>query len=601
MIKSIPRTTKTSKEFYTPDWAKKVVWYQIFPERFRNGDASNDPRLKDIAGSWPHDDQTEIITHPWNSDWYKLQPYEMRNSKDIWYNLLRRRYGGDLQGIIDKLDYLKELGIGALYLNPIFESPSLHKYDGSTFHHIDPTFGPDPVNDRSIIENEIPHDPSTWTWTSADKLFLKLISEVHNRDMKIIIDGVFNHMGINSWAFKDVVKNQGESLYNDWFKIKSWKNESSGTSFAYEGWNGVRELPEINQDKNGIVEGPKKYIFDITKRWMDPYNDGSIDAGIDGWRLDVAYEIKHEFWKDWRKHVKSINPEAYLTAEIIDGIDVIQPYLEGDEFDAVMNYNFSFACSEFFTNDKTKIDLDKFDSLLRDLRDAFPNNVNYVMQNLFDSHDSDRLLSHIANKDIGNYREWLKYFESSKGINPRYQTRKPGVECVRIQKLIAIFQFAYVGAPMIYYGDEAGMWGATDPDCRKPMLWNDIDYEDEKYAPDQSAYENPRKVEFNKDLFAHYKKLAEIRNQNLALQIGDFKTVSIDNENSVYVFERCYEEEKIIVALNNNDTPHHLVIRTENSGQYYDILNGLEIITNDGELTVNIPGKWGSIIKWLNV
>ena len=135
-------------EDFIPQWAKEVVWYQIFPERFCNGDTKNDPTIETLYGSWPHDTNSDWQVHPWTSDWYELQPYEKNNGKDIWYNLQRRRYGGDLQGIINKLDYIKELGIGAIYLNPVFEAPSLHKYDGATFHHIDPNFGPDPEGDR---------------------------------------------------------------------------------------------------------------------------------------------------------------------------------------------------------------------------------------------------------------------------------------------------------------------------------------------------------------------------------------------------------------------------------------------------------------------
>jgi hypothetical protein len=165
-----------TKEF-VPAWAKEVVWYQIFPERFRNGDSTNDPDINSIKGSWPHDDISPWQVHPWASDWYQLQDYEKINRKDIWFNIQRRRYGGDLQGIIDKLDYLKDLGISAIYLNPIFESPSSHKYDAATYHHIDPFFGPDPYGDKKLIAKENPGNAKTWVWTSADKLFLKLIKE----------------------------------------------------------------------------------------------------------------------------------------------------------------------------------------------------------------------------------------------------------------------------------------------------------------------------------------------------------------------------------------------------------------------------------------
>jgi cyclomaltodextrinase len=234
------------KEVIVPEWAKSVVWYQIFPERFRNGDPSNDPRLEDLKGAWPHDTSSPWQIHSWTSDWYELQPYEKRNEMDIWFNLQRRRYGGDLQGVMDKLDYLEDLGIGAIYLNPVFAAPSSHKYDGSTYHHIDPNFGPDPLGDREKIRAEIPDDPSTWVWTAADALALELIDEIHRRKMRVIFDGVFNHMGITSWAFQDVESKQTRSRFRDWFKITSWVDPQTGKGkFTYKGWYGVSELPEL--------------------------------------------------------------------------------------------------------------------------------------------------------------------------------------------------------------------------------------------------------------------------------------------------------------------------------------------------------------------
>ena len=583
-----------NKKEFVPQWAKEVVWYQIFPERFRNGDKTNDPDLNSIKGSWPHDDSSPWQVHPWTSDWYQLQDYEKKNGKDIWFNIQRRRYGGDLQGIIDKLDYLKDLGISAIYLNPVFESPSLHKYDEATYHHVDPFFGPDPRGDKKLIAAEDPGNPKSWVWTSADKLLLKLIKEVHNRNMYIIIDGVFNHMGINSWAFQDVVKNQKKSKYKNWFNIISWDDPKKGTKFDYKGWFGVKELPELKQDKNGTVSGPKKYIFNITKRWMDPDNNGSLKDGIDGWRLDVAFCIKHPFWKDWRKLVKSINPNAYLTAEVIDPINVIAPYLQGDEFDAVMNYNFAFASADYFVNEKNQIKTSAFDTLLKKLRDAFPGGVEYVQQNLFDSHDSNRLESHIVNRDHTAYRNWGNYFQYSKGSNPQYDTRKPNPDELKVQKLFVIFQMTYVGAPMVYYGDEAGMWGANDPDCRKPMVWNDFTYDNESLLPDQSKKLTSDKVEFNSDLYAHYKNLISIRNNNPALRTGDFQTLLTDDINKIYSFERNLGNEKVVVVLNNGYETKE--IKLPLTGNFLDQLNNNEKYHSVSELNISIPAKWGRIL-----
>jgi glycosidase len=412
--------------------------------------------------------------------------------------------------------------------------------------------------------------------------------------MYIIIDGVFNHMGINSWAFKDVVKNQKKSKFKDWFNIISWEDAKKGTRFDYKGWFGVKELPELKQDKNGTVSGPKKYIFNITKRWMDPNNNGNLLEGIDGWRLDVAFCIRHPFWKDWRKLVKSINPNAYLTAEVIDPIEVIKPYLQGDEFDAVMNYNFAFASADYFVNQSKQIKTSAFDSLLGKLRNAFPGGVEYVQQNLFDSHDSNRLESHIVNKDKIEYRDWGSYFQFSKGQNPKYDTRKPNSDELKIQKLFAIFQMTYVGAPMIYYGDEAGMWGANDPDCRKPMVWNDLKYDNESLLPDQSMRKTTDRVEFNSDLFDHYKKLISIRNKFLSLKKGDYNTLMIDDINNIYAFERNWENEKVVVVLNNSQENKEVILPI--TGEYFDLLNNNEKFSSSNDLKLNISAKWGRIL-----
>lgn len=581
-------------EFKIPEWSKRVVWYQIFPERFNNGDSTNDPTISSLKGSWPHDAESDWQIHPWTSDWYELQPYEKKNGKDIWFNIQRRRYGGDIQGIIDKLDYLKDLGIGAIYLNPVFEAPSSHKYDGATYHHIDPHFGPDPVADKKLIQSEIPDDPSTWVWTSADKLFLKLIEEVHRRGMKIIVDGVFNHMGLNSWAFRDVVENQQKSKYKDWFSIKSWNDEGK---FDYEGWFGVRELPELREDENGIVEGPKEYIFNITKRWMDPNGDGNPEDGIDGWRLDVAFCVKHQFWKDWRKLVKSINPDAFLTAEIIDSPEANVEYLLGDEFDAVMNYNFLFSTAEYFIDDKTKISASKFMNDLEYMRNLYHQDVPYSMQNLFGSHDTQRVLSHILNRDKYKIRKWGETFEKWKGSNPNYNASKPGDYEKDIFKLMIIFQMTYVGAPYIYYGDEVGMWGANDPCCRKPMIWQNKHYSPEALNPNQSKKLFPDSVEPDLDLFNHYKKLISIRNNNEVLQSGKFETILIDDEKDLIVFRRYNDDDEIIVAINRSSQIHIVELESPQNKSYKDLLNNNQVIElENNKLTFRVEPYWGNIL-----
>ncbi|WP_462146892.1 glycoside hydrolase family 13 protein [Pseudoalteromonas gelatinilytica] len=591
-----------NKNEFVPQWAKKAVWYQIFPERFRNGDPSNDPKVDDIKGADPIKQPVQWRIHPWGSDWYELQDYERVNKAandehEISTHLLRRRYGGDLQGVIDKLDYLKDLGINAIYLNPVFDSPSLHKYDAASYHHIDPNFGPDPVGDRKLMAQENPLDPKTWVWTKADELALELIDNAHQKGIRIIFDGVFNHMGINSFAFQDLAKNQENSDYKNWFTVNSFKDEKQGTEFDYQGWFGVKSLPEFKEDEQGLVTGPKQYVFAATKRWMNPKGKGR-EYGIDGWRLDVAYCIAHGFWKDWRQLVKSINPEAYLTAEIVDTPENVKPYMQGDEFDGEMNYNFAFTAAEFFFNpEKMAISPTQFDSKLAELRSLYPQGVAYVVQNLFGSHDSNRIGSHIVNRGIANFRDWQDYFTTSQAvINPDYKVSKPTSYDLQLQRLFALLQMTYVGAPMLYYGDEVGMWGANDPDSRKPMIWPDIKYQAERYNPDGSV-RSPDKVTVNTSLKQTYKQLIAIRNANPALSIGSYKTILADDTKNVFVFERQHHTGTFWVLFNNS-TENQEISLSYLKSQKPDLLYGdADYTVLDKELVVNLTAKSGAIIR----
>lgn len=592
-----------SNEF-VPQWAKSAVWYQIFPERFRDGDPSNNPKIKDILGADPVEAPKEWQVHPWGSDWYQLQEYELANGEpDLWKHLLRRRYGGDLQGIIDKLDYLAELGINAIYLNPIFDSPSLHKYDGASYHHIDPNFGPDPEGDRAIMATETPLDPKTWRWTKADELALKLIDESHQRGIRIIFDGVFNHMGINSFAFKDLKKNQKNSPYKDWFTVHSFDDKEKGTKFEYEGWFGVKSLPEWREDEKGIVQGPKEYIFNATRRWMNPKGKG-MAHGIDGWRLDVAFEVAHPFWKDWRTLVKSINPQAYLTAEIVDQPEKVKPYMQGDEFDGEMNYNFAFTAAEFFFNPQgMNITPSQFDEKLEMLRNLYPEGVAYVNQNLFGSHDSNRIASHIVNRGIGNFRDWGTYFNLSQAAgNPDYKVRKPNQAEIQLQKLFIMLQMTYVGAPMIYYGDEVGMWGGNDPDSRKPMLWPDISYQDEQYLADGRKRDKNSidTVVINTDLKTYYQQLITIRKNYPALQLGDFKTLLVNDAKNLYGFQRSYSvdsaKQTLWILFNNASTEQKVTIAAADAKHFINLMTMKKYNVLTEQLILTLPAKSSMVL-----
>lgn len=593
---SLTLSTPAADTSWGPEWARRAVWYQIFPERFRNGDPANDPTLAEIKGAWPHDVTSPWQISPWSSDWYELQPWEKTNGRGIWFNIQRRRYGGDLAGILEKLDYLDSLGVNALYLNPVFASPSLHKYDGATYHHIDPTFGPDPQGDWALIARENPVDPATWQWTAADRLMLELIRAAHGRGMHLIFDGVFNHMGVNSFAFQDLIARGQASPFRDWFTVTSWEKKSRLAPFSYAGWANVAELPELREDANGIVAGPREYIFNATRRWMDPDGDGDPADGIDGWRLDVAFCVAHPFWKEWRALVKKINPEAYLTAEVIDRIEVLQPYLQGDEFDAVMNYNFAFACVEFFVPGARAIGVAEFDRRLAELRAAFPAGAAFVMQNLLDSHDTARIASLIVNRGRASYRDWGKFYEFSKASNPRMSTRPPGAYEKQIQKLLALMQMCYVGAPMIYYGDEAGMWGANDPCCRKPMVWGDLSYQPERLLPTGEERADPEKVAVNQELLECYRSLIALRRAYPVLQEGGFRTVVTDEVRRVYGFERFDETTRLTVLLNASEHDQQLLYPCEIAG-WRDLLSGEEYPRNGGAVSLTLPSHWGMVLE----
>ena len=579
-----------------PAWIADAVFYQIFPERFRNGDPTNDPDKKSLFGSYPHDTTSEWHISPWTADWYRLQPWEKKNGKGLAYNLQRRRYGGDLQGVIEKLDYLKDLGINAIYLNPVFESPSLHKYDAATYIHIDDNFGPNPGLDQKIIKKENPSDPLTWQWTSADSLFLELIRQAHLRGIKIIIDGVFNHVGITHWAFLDVKKNGPLSHFKDWFYVLQWDDpKTPEDEFRYKGWMGVKELPELKEDEHGLIAPIRNHIFAVVERWMDPNGDGDPSDGIDGWRLDVAEMIDHDFWKLFRLKVKTINPQAYITGEIFwedwqnNKLMNPAPWLKGDEFDGVMNYQWAALVTRYFIDQKEKISAEAFVEGLKKLDQRYKPRFRFQQLNLMDSHDTERLASNITNPDFF-------YDKGVSPFNPQCQIRKPNVEERKIQRLIALFQFTYPGPPMIYYGTESGMWGGDDPDCRKPMVWSDMVYEPESVTVGQQP-KKPDSVYFDFDLFHYYQTLIKLRKSEIALRKGEMKILSFDNEKDVLAFLRTFGDQQILVVINNNPHSQQLELEEIADCQWKNLLTQEMFKSRQQKLKIKLAGKQGAILK----
>ncbi len=543
-----------------PSWARQAIWYQIFPERFSNGDRSNDPKIIDMLGGWPYTFSEGWQIHPWTSDWHKLQPWEHATTEGFYGETGIRRYGGDLQGVIDRLDYLQELGVTAIYFNPVFESPSLHKYDTALYHHIDNNFGPDPEGDRALWELEDPADPATWRWSAADKLFLSLIDSLHARGMKVIIDGVFNHTGANFWAFRDVVEKQEKSAFKDWFIIKKWDDPTTEENeFDYQGWYGVRDLPEVREYGDNFARGYRQHIRAVVQRWMDPNGDGDPSDGIDGWRLDVAELVPIPFWTEFRSWVKEINPDAYLTGEVWwedwqnNKIFNAAPWLGPQAFDAVMNYRFAVAVKHLVidSNDRARA-AENFRREIEQIRADYPEENFYVMQNLMDSHDVDRLASQIVNPD-----RWYDHY-ARPGQNDNYDPRKPTAEEWRKLRLIAGIQMTMPGAPMIYYGTEAGMWGGDDPDCRKPMVWPDSTYESERSHPIPGKTRPVDEVRFDADLFAWYQKLIALRKSRPVLSDGSLDFFLHGPSQRLVGYKRRLDDDHLIIVLNHESS----VVRT---------------------------------------
>jgi len=550
-----------------PEWAKQIIWYQIFPERFRKGYSHNNPTLSYFSKKNIKD--WEIT--PFGKEWFHRSKWESEISDKFYHTVNYRRYGGDFKGILDSIQYLKKLGITGIYLNPVFMAPSNHKYDASVLHHIDPYFGSDPQGDFKIINKEIsPENPAEWQWTKADIEFLELIEVFHENGIKVIIDGVFNHSGRDFFAFKDIIKNKKNSKYLDWYTIKRWqKNNKDG--FIYKSWLGHKNLPEFAREENDFNKPVKKYIFDIVSRWMNP---GQGYSGIDGWRLDAVDCINHGFLNNLAKHIINEKKDALIIGEIWH----IHPeYILNNEMHAFMNYPFCYNAVDLLLNKKG---IDYYIKKQINLLSSYPYNNTLVMQNLYSSHDTARLNNIILN--AGMDLSLTDHFQKTKlQFSHKYKIGRIGRNLEKIRKLLLVIQFISPGAPMIYYGDEVGMEGANDPDCRKPMLWEDIEYEDEIKHPIFGVKKQEENT-INYELFEFYQKIIKIRKKYKALNYGEFEYKKIND--NILKIKRFLEDEFVITYVNISnvleefeDSRNFYKIKPcsakiiDNHGVYYDI------------------------------
>jgi cyclomaltodextrinase / maltogenic alpha-amylase / neopullulanase len=595
-----------------PAWSKEAIWYQIFVERFRNGDPGNDPTPADMAGSYPDRIPANWKITPWGHDWYSHEPWlDSVRANGFYSKIQARRYGGDLQGVLDKIDYIQSLGVTAIYFNPLNDSPSLHKYDARNYAHIDRNFGPDPRGDAAIIDSEIHDDPSTWKWTSADKLFLKVVREFHSRGIRVIMDYSWNHTGKAFWAINDIRKNGKKSRFVDWYTITQFDDTSTKKDeFRYEGWGGNNPyMPVFKKDivppedkvmpfeGNLHSESLKRHIFDVTRRWLDPDGDGNPSDGVDGFRLDVAGEIPMGFWREYRKVVRSVNPEAYLVGEIwwLDWPDkLLNPkiYLQGDQFDAIMNYRWFRVARGFFGQAEPVLTSTGFIKEINRIDSEINIGNLQAMMNVASTHDSPRLSTSLCNKTMDKYK-------AKPSDDPDYKINRPDSLTRKEQILLLIHQYTFLGAPQIWNGEEVGMWGADDPDCRKPMVWDDIKYEDERAAYDPAKSRPVDQVKPDTTLRSFYIKLCKMRKENPVLVYGNLTFSLADDQNMLLAYNRKAGNDEIVVVFNRSTKQKSVKVPVNSNGEYMTLLTDIPetFLSSGNRIEINLEPLSALVLK----
>ncbi|OPA76063.1 alpha-glycosidase [Paenibacillus selenitireducens] len=459
--------------FTPPAWVKDAVFYQIFPERFANGDPANDPEG----------------VEPWGG---KPTPSNF--------------FGGDLQGVINHLDYIEKLGVNAIYFTPVFEATTNHKYDTQDYMKVDPHFG---TNDT----------------------LKELVKACHARGIRVLLDAVFNHSGRTFAPFVDVMEKGADSPYADWFYVREYPLRVVDGVPTYETFAFEPKMPKLNTENPAV----KAYLLDVARYWIE-------EVGIDGWRLDVANEVDHQFWREFRKVVKSVNPEAYILGELFhEGM----MWLQGDQFDALMNYPFTGAVLDFFVNGKN--DGAQFAGKMYGQLFRYPHQANEVTFNLLDSHDTERLLT-LCKGDVQK------------------------------MKLAALFQLTFLGAPCIYYGDEIGLSGSHDPDCRKCMPWDDSEYD--------------------LDLLGFYQRTIALRHRYSALRTGSFKFLYAKEDDTRIAYERQDDESHFMIMMNVKKKERVIQLALP-AGEWVDEIGDARILSTGKKMKFSLPAFGALVLRKL--
>lgn len=567
--------------YETPDWAKGAVMYQIYIDRFYNGDKSNDVETGEYF--YIGDVSTKV------DNWEKT-PAVMG---------VREFYGGDLQGILDKLDYLQDLGVEVLYLNPAFVSPSNHKYDCQDYDYIDPHYGKIVEDCDGLLNPGDRENAHAYKYIrrvtdkrnleASNELFAKLVEEVHKRGMRVILDGVFNHCGsFNKWMDRErIYENQegypkgayvsADSPYRDFFDFKDTNRWPYNPT--YDGWWTHDTLPKLNYEASTTLYD---YILKVGKKWVSPpYN-------VDGWRLDVAAdlghsnEFNHQFWKDFRRAVKEANPEAIILAEHYGNPE---GWLLGDEWDTVMNYDaFMEPITWFLTgmekhSDEYREDLygnsEAFIGAMRTHMRSLHMSALYTAMNELSNHDHSRFLTR-TNRKVGRV-SYAGAAAASQGINPA------------VMREAVVLQMTWPGAPTVYYGDEAGVCGFTDPDNRRTYPW---------------GKEDQQMLDFHRSMIKLHKEYEVIRKGSLNFLWNDYQGLSYgrfsDNEQMIVILNNLAEDREIEVEVwqtgisRQEDTVLERIMLTYRAG-YTEEKDSY--IARGGIVRLNVPG-YGAVILY---
>lgn len=565
--------------FSTPDWAKGAVMYQIFVDRFCNGDKTNDVETREYLYIG---EPSQKVT-----DWNRY-PREM----DV-----RDFYGGDLKGVMDKLDYLQDLGIEAIYFNPIFVSPSNHKYDIQDYDYIDPHYavivkdGGDLIGERA--KNNV-HATKYQVRTTdkenleaSNRFFAQLVEEIHRRGMKVILDGVFNHCGsFNKWLDREHIyeRQQGyekgayvskDSPYREFFHFDANNDSDWPYNSRYEGWWGHDTLPKLNYEDSPKLE---EYILNIARKWVSPpYN-------VDGWRLDVAADLgysneyNHEFWKKFRNAVKEANPNAVIIAEHYGDPG---EWLLGDEWDTVMNYDaFMEPITWFLTGMEKHSDEERHE--LWGNADHFIETMKYHMSKMF-TPSSLVAMNELSNHDHSRFLTRTNHMVGRAArLGPEAAEEYVSKAVFRIA---VTMQMTWIGAPTVYYGDEAGVCGFTDPDNRRTYPW---------------GFEDKSLIAFHKEMIRIHKKYEEFRSGSILLLHG---------EEHILAYARFSDEKQFVIVINNRSERAEVVVPVWRAGvpeksrmrrlmYTYDddyTTEYEEIIVKNGEVVVNM-GKHSALV-----